>query len=296
MSSDTQEATTVSDAPAPQGQAAEVDPASGGQVESPPTQSAAPPPPAEPDYLDITDDLRSKHVRVKVDGEEISVPFDEALQGYQRQAAFTQHSQQLAEQRREAEDAIRLHQAMQANPGLTVQVLAQHAGMSVEQFLGLSPAQQQAAIDQEPEFDDPLERELYQERLARESLEQRFLQREADEQLTRAVHGLQQQYGLNDDQCRAVVGTAMNLGLGINMLPMVYQAMAFQGQQSAQQAAAQQKAAEDAQRQQAAANAASLVGNGTGVVGGGSAPANVEYSSYRDAIAAAYDEVENRRR
>jgi hypothetical protein len=292
----------VSDAPAPVEQAAEGDPVSSGQVESPPTQPEAPPPaPAEPDYLDITDDLRSKHVRVKVDGEEVSVPLDEALQGYQRQAAFTQHSQQLAEQRRQAEDAIRLHQAMQANPGLTVQVLAQHAGMSVEQYLGLSPQQRAIADGQqqqekEPEFDDPLERELYQERQAREALERRFTAREADEQLGRAVHGLQQQYGLNDDQLRAVVATAMQMNLGIEYLPLVYQSMAFQAQYGAQQTAAQQRAAEEQQRQAAAANAASLIGNGTGAVGVTSTPANVEYSSYREAIAAAYDEVEARHR
>lgn len=295
MSSDTKGGLPVSDAPAPQGQAAEVDPASSGQVESPPTQPETPPPPAAPDYLEITDDLRSKHVRVKVDGEEISVPLDEALQGYQRQAAFTQHSQQLAEQRREAEDALRLHQAMQYNPGLTVQVLAQNAGMSVEQYLGMQAAQA-AAQEQEPQFDDPLERELYVERQAREALERRFIQREADEQLGRAVNGLQQQYGLNDEQCRAVVATAMQMNLGIEYLPIVYRAMAFQGQQGAQDTAAQQRAAEDAQRQAAAANAAALIGNGTGVVGGSPAPANVEYSNYRDAIAAAYEAAEARRR
>lgn len=279
-------------------QAAEGDPGQTGQVESPPTQSEAPPPaPAEPDYLDITDDLRGKHVKVKVDGEEISVPLDEALQGYQRQAAFTQHSQQLAEQRRQADDAIRLHQAMQANPGLTVQILAQQAGMPVEQYLGMQAAQAAAAQqEQEPEFDDPLERELYQERQAREALERRFTQREADEQLARAVHGLQQQYGLNDDQLRAVVGTAMQMNLGIEYLPIVYQAMAFQAQHSAQQTAAQQRATEEQQRQAAAANAANLVGNGTGAVGVTSTPANAEYSTYREAIAAAYDEVERRQR
>jgi hypothetical protein len=282
-----------------EGQAAEGDPAQSGQVESPPTQSEAPPPaPAEPDYLDITDDLRSKHVRVKVDGEELSVPLDEALQGYQRQAAFTQHSQQLAEQRRQADDAIRLHQAMQHNPGLTVQILAQNAGMSVEEYLGMQAAHAAAAQQepQEPEFDDPLERELYQERQAREALERRFTQREADEQLARAVQGLQQQYGLNQDQLRAVVGTAMQMNLGIEYLPIVYQAMAFQAQHSAQQTAAQQRATEEQQRQTAAANAANLVGNGTGAVGVTSTPGNVEYSSYREAIAAAYDEVEARHR
>jgi len=290
----------VSDAPAPQGQAGESDPGiAPGQVESPPSQPETPPPPAEPEYLELDDSLRSKHVKVKVDGEEISVPLDEALQGYQRQAAFTQHSQQLAEQRRQAEDAIRLHQAMQANPGLTVQILADHAGMSVEQYLGLQRAQaaaQQAEMETEPEFDDPLERELYQERQAREALERRFTQREADEQLQRAVYGLQQQYGLNEDQLRAVVGTAMQMNLGIEYLPLVYQSMAFQAQQSAQQTAAQQRATEEQQRQAAAAQAAAVIGNGTGVVGGGSAPVNAEYSTYREAIEAAFDEVERRQR
>ena len=288
----------MSDAPAPQGQAAEVDPASGGQVESPPPQSEAPPPPPEPEYLELDDDLRSKHVKVKVDGEELSVPLEEALQGYQRQAAFTQHSQQLAEQRREAEDALRLHQAMLANPGLTVQILADRSGMSVEEYLGLQRAQAQAAqqAEQEPEFDDPLERELYVERQAREALEQRFLQREADEQLARAVQGLQQQYGLNQDQLRAVVGTAMQMNLGVEYLPIVYQAMAFQAQHSVQQQVEQQRTAEEQQRQAAAAQAAAVIGNGTGVVGGRSAPADGNYSNYREAIAAAFDEIERQQR
>jgi len=271
-------------------------PAPSGQVESP-DQSTAPQTPAEPDYLDIDDTIGSKHVRVKVDGEEIAVPLSEALQGYQRQAAFTRHSQELAEQRRQHEDALRLHEAMQQNPGLTMQVLASRAGMTVEQYLGLTPQQQAAAqAEAEPEFDDPLEREIHVERQARLALEQRLAQREADEYLGRAVQGLQQQYGLNDDQIRAVVGQTMNMGLGIEMLPVVYQAMAFQAQQSAQQETTAQQQAAEAQRQAAAAQAAAVVSNGTGVNGGSPTPAHPSYSSYREAIAAAYDEVEARRR
>ena len=288
----------MSDAPASSEAPVESGPAPSGQAEISPEQSEAPQAPAEPEYLDIDDSIANRHVKVKVDGEEISVPLSEALQGYQRQAAFTRHSQQLAEQRREAEDALRLHQAMQQNPGLTIQVLASRAGMTIEQYLGLTPQQQAAAQAeaQEPEYDDPLERELAHERRAREALEQRFAQREADEQLGRAVHGLQQQYGLNDEQVRAVVGQTMNMGLGIDHLPMVYQAMAFQAQHAAQQETVAQQQAAEAQRQAAAAQAAAVVGNGTGVNGGSPTPANPSYSSYRDAIAAAYDEVEARRR
>jgi hypothetical protein len=287
----------VSEAPAPFDGAPPVDtgPADSGQVESP-DQSTAPPA-AEPEYLDIDDATANRHVRVKVDGEELSVPLSEALQGYQRQAAFTRHSQQLAEQRREAEDAIRLHQAMQVNPGLTMQVLASRAGMSVQEYLGLT--QQERAVadaESEPEFDDPLEREIHIERQARLALEQRISQRDADEQLRGAVYGLQQQYGLNEDQVRAVVGQTMQLGLGIELLPMVYQAMAFQGMQQAQQELAAKQQSTDAQRQAAAAQAAAVVGSGTGVNGGSRTPANPSYSSYREAITAAYDEVEARRR
>lgn len=287
----------MSDAAAPMGgQAAEVDPAPSGQVDTPPTQSEQPPPQAEPEYLDIDDEMAQRHVRVTVDGEEVSVPLTEALQGYQRQAAFTQNSQRVAEQRREAEDAIRLHQAMRSNPGLTVQILANQMGMSVEQYLGMQQAAaaiQEAAPAAPPEFDDPLERELYEERQARLALEQRFTQRESDEQLARAVYGLQQAYDLNEDQLRVVVGVAMQNNLGIEHLPMVYQALAFQAQQSANQQVEQQRQVEEQQRQQQAAAAQAAIGNGTGVVEGTHAPA-AGYSSYREAIAAAYDEVERR--
>jgi hypothetical protein len=289
----------VSDVPASFEAPVESGPAESGQIESSPEQSEAPPTPAEPDYLDIDDSIANRHVRVKVDGEEISVPLSEALQGYQRQAAFTRHSQQLAEQRREAEDALRLHQAMQQNPGLTIQVLASRAGMSIEQYLGLSQQERAAAdaqTDELDQYDDPLEREIVMERRAREALEHRFAQREADEQLGRAVHGLQQQYGLNDEQIRAVVGQTMHMGLGIEMLPMVYQAMAFQAQQAAQYEHQAQQQQTEAQRQAAAAQAAAVVGNGTGVNGGSPTPANPSYSSYREAIEAAFDEVESRRR
>ena len=287
----------MSDAPASSEAPVESGPAPSGQAEISPEQSEAPQAPAEPEYLDIDDATANRHVKVKVDGEEISVPLSEALQGYQRQAAFTRHSQQLAEQRREAEDALRLHQAMQQNPGLTIQVLASRAGMTIEQYLGLTPQQQAAAqAEAEPEYDDPLEREIAVERQARLALEQRIAQREADDQLRSAVTGLQQQYGLNDDQIRAVVGQTMQMGLGIEMLPVVYQAMAFQAQQTAQQEHAAQQQATEAQRQEAAAQAAAVVGNGTGVNGGSPTPANPSYSSYREAIEAAFNEVESRHR
>lgn len=286
----------MSDAPAPlDGAEGGSGPAPGGQAETPPAQPDASPPEPQYDYLDIDDSAASKYVKVKIDGQEQSVPLREALDGYQRQQVFTQKTQELAEQRRQNEDALRLHQAMQTNPGLTVQILANHAGMSVQDFLGLTPAEQAAAI-QEPEYDDPLEREIAQERAARQQLEQRFAQREADEQLARTVFGLQQQYGLNDDQIRAVVGTAMQMNLGVEYLPMVYQAMAFQAQQGAVLEQQQAQQAEEQRRQQAAQQAAAVVGNGASVTPGAPVAARNGYSTYREAIEAAYDEVERNHR
>lgn len=285
----------MSDAPALEGAEGGSGPALSGQAEQPPAQPDASPPEPQYDYLDIDDETATKYVKVKIDGQEQSVPLREALDGYQRQQVFTQKTQELAEQRRQADEALRLHQAMQTNPGLTVQILANHAGMSVQDFLGLTPAQQAAAV-QEPEYDDPLEREIAQERAARQQLEQRIAQREADEQLARTVFGLQQQYGLNDDQLRAVVGTAMQMNLGVEYLPMVYQAMAFQAQQAALLEQQQTQQSEEQRRQQAAQQAAAVVGNGAGVTPGAPVAASNGYSSYREAIEAAYDEVERRHR
>jgi hypothetical protein len=228
--------------------------------------------PVEPeyDYFDPTE-VGEKYVKVKVDGEEISVPLNEALQGYQRQADYTKKTQELAAQRQEAENALRLAQSVQANPGLTMQVLASQAGMSVEQFLNLTPAQQQqVAADSEPEYSDPFERALAEERQARIALQNKIEQREADEILYRAIGGLQQQLGATEDDVRAVVGQALQMGVGPEMFPMIYQSQQYQRSLAVQQAqtqSQQQTAAAEQQRQAAARAAAQVVGSGSGVIG-----------------------------
>jgi len=240
------------------------------------------------DFLEIDDDLANKYVRVKVDGEEIPVPLNEALQGYSRTADYTRKTQELA-------DTSRNWQALQSNPGLVVQVLASQAGMSVEQYLGLTPQQQQAAVaDQEDEYLDPLEKMLHEERQARLALEQRIETREADERLASAVGGLKQQFGATDEQARAVVYQAMEMGLGIDSFPIIYQALAYQAQQqtTAQRTAAEQ--AETARRRQAAQAASQVVSSGSGVTGTTEAAPVGKYNSIREAAMAAIDEVESR--
>lgn len=247
------------------------------------------------DFLELDDELGSKYVKLTIDGEEKPVSLKEALDGYNSNAAATKRFQEAAELRKQADEALRLQQAFQTSPGLTVQVLASQAGMSVEEFLGLTPAQQQQAVqDAEPEYDDPLEKALAEERQARLALEQRIEAREADERLQRAVYGLKQQFNATDDQARATVQRAYQMGLGIEALPLVYKAMAYEASQqvTAQQTAAQE--AEAARKRQAAAAASQAISTGSGAAGTTEQRPAGTYSSIREAAAAAFDEVEGR--
>ena len=261
--------------------------------------TAAPDAPAtepEYDFLDTTD-IGEKYVSVKVDGEDHNVPLSEALQGYQRQSDYTQKTQQIADQRQEAEQALRLSEAMQANPGLTMRVLAEQQGMSVEQFLGLTPGQQQQAVAEAevPQFDDPLERQLYEERQARMALEQRIDRSESNQVLTSAVNGLQQQYGASEDDSREVVRQALQMGLGPQAFPMIYGNMQYQKVQAmndAQKTAADQRQVQDAQRQGAAAGAGAVIGNGQASVNGTTPVADPnQHMTIREAFDSAYEQV-----
>ena len=245
----------------------------------------------EYDYLDIDDDLASKHVRIRVDGEEVSVPLSEALQGYSRTQDYTRKTQELSEQRKQADQALRLQQAFATNPGMTVRILAEQAGLPVEEFLNLTPAQQQQALSDEVEYDDPLEQAIAVERQAREALEARLEQREADDRLKYATEGLKQQFNASDDQVRAVVMQAYNQGYGIEAFPMIYRAMAHEASQqvTAQQTAAQQ--AEEQRRRQAAATASQVIGSGSSSAGTTEQQPAGTYSTIREAALAAMTEL-----
>lgn len=237
-------------------------------------------------YVEI-DDPDNRYARVRVDGEDVEVPYGELVKGYSREADYTRKTQALAQQRQEAEYGIRLQQALQANPQLTLQILAQ-------QF-----AAEQEAPDYEmpeQEYDDPLEREIALERQARLALEDRIAQREADEVLERAVGGLRQQFNLNDEDVRTVVGAAYNLGLGVEALPMIHKAMLFdrlQASVQARRAAQQQRNAETQKRQSAAASATQLIASTTN---GGNGLTNQVAAdgrmTIREAIEAAYEQAE----
>jgi len=246
----------VSEVDALDGQPAEVDPGFAGDIADAGevidgAEDAAPP----RQYLEV-DDPDNRWVRTKIDGEEIEVPFSEFQRGYSREADYTRKAQSVAEMRREAECGIQLQQALQTNPQLTLKILA-------EQYQ-LDQQQQGQAPEPEPEFDDPLERQLYEERQARIALEQRFEQRESDRALEAAVGNLRNQYALNDDDLRLVVGTAMQANLGLDALPMVWKTIAFDRIQASVVEHQRRQAAENSQRTAAKTAATQTVSSGRG--------------------------------
>ena len=253
--------------------------------------------PEEYDFIDTTE-LGGKHVKLTVDGEEVVVPLSKALDGYNAAAVSTKRFQEAAEKSRQAEEALRLQSAFSANPRLTVQILADQQGMTVEEFLGLSSRQQQAAI-QEAEDDpyaDPLELRLNEQAKRQEELERKLAQREADERLMQAVGGLKQRYNATDEQAQAVVMEAMNRRLDIDAFPMIYESLAFRAQQQAGAQRTAQQEAEVQRRKQAASSAGRTVSQGSGAVGATPAEPAARYGSLREAIAASIDEVEARAR
>lgn len=242
------------------------------------------------DYLDL-DESSGKYVRMTIDGEERSIPLKEALDGYNSNSVATRRFQEASQMRQEADQAIRLANAFRNDPGMTVQILARNAGVSVEQFLGMTPTQQQAASE-EQEYVDPLERQVAEQNRMIQEMRAAQEQRDADARLERSIVGLKQQYNIGDDEVRAVVGRALDLQVGPEMFPMIYESMAYQLQRQAQ---AQHTASQEASAQQrrAAAQAASaVVSTGNGVSTDGQVvAAGTPITSPREAVEAALAEL-----
>lgn len=184
------------------------------------------------EYVD-TDAFDGKYVKVKVDGEELDVPFNEALQGYQRQADYTRKTQELASQREQFQFAQTLQQALESDPQGTLQVLSRHYGVA---------AAEQMVADAQPEtpqFDDPLEQRVWE---AEQRLQQ-YEQDRANEQLQQEISRLQSTY--QDFNPQEVVSAALKMGT--TDLEAVYKQTAYdrllqqvRTQQEAQQVLADQ--------------------------------------------------------
>lgn len=86
-------------------------------------------PPAEQGSDDILDQVNWDEVEWELPGVEQPVSQQELWDGYLRQADYTKKTQEVAEQRKANEKAIRLWEALQANPLDVVKALAAEAGL-----------------------------------------------------------------------------------------------------------------------------------------------------------------------
>jgi hypothetical protein len=210
---------------------------------------AVEPPPRQ--YVEV-DDPDNRFVRVKVNGEDVEVPFSEAVQGYSRTADYTQKTQEAAQLRQQAEYGLRLQQALETNPEMAMRILqAQYGNIG-----GQEPQAPQAPV--KPEFDDPLEEQNWELRQQYQQLQARIEQAETDRAVERAVSNLQSTYRLDNDDVAAVLQTAYNMNLGVEAFPQIWKSIAYdrlEARVRAQQAAQQQQEQTTQQRQSAAAAA-----------------------------------------
>jgi len=261
---------TVSDInPFIEGDSTPVDPGNG-EVEWDGQADQAPPEP-ERTYLDLDDDLANRYVRVKVDGQDEEVPLREALSGYSRTADYTRKTQELAQQRQQAEYALTVQRALQAQPAETLRLLAQQHGVEFGQQA--APPAPSYEDEYENPYLDPTERRLNQIEQQNQRLQQQWEERQANEQLRTTVGQLQQRYQLNENDVREVVSTALQRGMGPEGFDLIWKNIAFDRAMTVQQQNAARQAAATQQRQAAGANAAQLVGNGTSATRAGTSPA-----------------------
>jgi hypothetical protein len=201
---------------------------------------------APPSYLEA-DEYADHHVRVKVDGQEVSVPLREAIDGYSRQADYTRKTQELAEQQRRAQFGMTLQQALEANPQETLRILQ-------AQYL---QEQTEATPPEPPDWTDDPDGKRWQEYDARL---QRFEQQQADNELRSAVGVLQQRYGEDFNPTEVVQAAFAQNRMD---LEGVYKEMAFDRYWQGQRAALDAQAAEEAARVGAKSQASNLhSGNG----------------------------------
>jgi hypothetical protein len=223
-------------------------------------------------YLDLDDDVANRYVRVKVDGQDEEVPLREALSGYSRTADYTRKTQELAQQRQQAEYALTVERALRAQPAETLRLLAQQYGV---EFGQQAPAQQPDSYEDPDDnpYLDPVERRLAQVERQHQQLTQQWEQRQANEHLRATVGQIQQRYQLSENDVREVVSTALQQGMGPEAFDTIWKSIAFDRAMTLQQQNAQRQAAATQQRQAAGANAAQLVaGNGASATRAGTSP------------------------
>lgn len=226
-----------------------------------PDPGAATQDPPAPQYLDV-EQYGNHLVKVKVDGEERELPFSEVRNGLMMQQAFTQRTQQLAEERRELARAQALVNAIEQNPAAVLKELADVYDLDPES--GFTPIQR---TQQELQF-----RQMQQQAQA---VQQQLAQQRFETEVT----ALRQEFG-QDIDLQPAAKYAVERGLTITD---AFKAMEFERLRTQQIEQAEQQ-----RRQQAAAAAAAAThGAGTSQQRGVAAAPSAPVNSIREAFLAA---------
>lgn len=210
---------------------------------------------------------------VKVNGEDVPVTLDEALNGYMRQADYTRKTQEVALQREDLTYAQRIAEALEENPQRAIQALVTAYGVEGAQQFVAPQAPQPVA----PEPLDPQEAMFAKV----ESFMAQQEMRTFEAQVTADLAEMHQQLGAFNDA--DVIQYAVE-----HSIPDVKEAA---------KAFAVDRVFSTAQRQvadrqaEAAKAAAATIAGGHGVAGGtvqtgGTAPVNSLEDAYRLAVAA----------
>lgn len=200
------------------------------------------------EFLNV-DEIADRFVRVRVDGEDVEVPLKEALSGYSRTADYTRKTQQLAQQAKEAEYALTLQRALQADPEATLQLLSRHMGVSIPQAQQL--ASEMGGYGEPPEV-DPQMRQFDELATKVDSIQSHFAQQQARAQLDQAVGGLKSRYNLDEGTVREVIQKALELRQGPQAFDAIYKQIAFDRAMAQRERHQQRQSAEDQRRQQGA--------------------------------------------
>lgn len=157
---------------------------------------------------------KAKH-RVKADGQDLEVDYDELLAGYQRSRSFTRKTQELAEQRKQIEQTLA---ELDTDPGAALRkrgpAAIKRALMSL--FDADDPQAQQAVAET---FDELVERsKLSPEERRRKDLEAEIAELEARKQKTEEQTRQQQQAELAE-KMQAKLVPAFGKALGAVGLP-----------------------------------------------------------------------------
>lgn len=160
----------------------------------------------ELEFLDI-DQFRDRYVKVRVDGEEVTVPLSEAVAGYQRQADYTRKTQTLAQQKNELQWASAIRGALEADPHGTIELLATQFGVRLD---AAQPTRDDSGFDSDlwrnefEQAEDPKYAQI-------EARLRAFEEERAQQHLERTIAHLSTKYGEEFD-AREVVAAALASG------------------------------------------------------------------------------------